>query len=136
MSKKNPGYETVIVTRVDMTDDALKTLKDKINGIIGAYKGEVIYQEDWGKRKLAYPIEKETRAQYSYVVYTGTSDVVAEVERNLRLNEFVVRFMTVVLAKEFDKELYTKENPNGTPLKREERAPNADGIVAPAAIIA
>ena len=136
MSKKNPGYETVIVTRVDMTDDALKTLKEKINGIIGAYKGEVIYQEDWGKRKLAYPIEKETRAQYSYLVYTGTSDVVAEVERNLRLNEFVVRFMTVVLAKEFDKELYSKENPNGTPLKREERAPNADGIVAPAAIIA
>lgn len=118
---KLPGYETTFITRVDLTDDALKTLRDRINGIIKAYKGEVIYEEDWGKRKFAYPMEKEQRGHYTHVVYTGTSDVVAEIERNLRLSEATLRFMTINLAKEFDKEVFMKELGLGTPLKREER---------------
>src|SRR4029077_17945300 len=63
----------------------------------------------WGKRKLAYPIHKETRGQYSYLVYTGTGDIVHEMERNLRLNEHVLRFLTVNLEKEFDSEIFKKQ---------------------------
>ena len=126
MSKKLPGYETVIITRIDMTDDALKTLKEKIITVLKTFGGDVVYQEDWGKRKFAYPINKETRGHYTFLVYTGHGDVVAEVERNLRLNEFVVRFMTINLAKEFDLEVYNKENASGTPLKREERLPGSE----------
>ena len=124
---KLPGYETTFITRVDLTDDALKILKDRLIAIVGNYGGEMVYQEDWGKRKLAYPINKETRAHYTYFVYTGKGDIVAELERNLRLHEHVVRFMTVNLAKEFDKAVYAKEQPNGTPLKREERLPSSEG---------
>jgi small subunit ribosomal protein S6 len=91
-----------------MTDEALKTLQDKVNGIIGNYAGEVVLTEDWGKRKLAYPITKETRGHYTYVVYTGKGDVVHEIERNLRLSEFVLRFLTVNLEKEFDAEAFRK----------------------------
>ena len=129
---KLPGYETTFVTKVDLTDEALKTLKDRLFGIVKAYGGELVYEEDWGKRKFAYPIEKETRGQYTYFVYTGRGDVVAEIERNLRLHESLLRFMTVNLAKEFDKETYSKEAPNGTQLKREERptAGEAPAIVA------
>lgn len=118
---KLPGYETTLITKVDLSDDALKTFKDRLFGIVKAYGGEVVYEEDWGKRKFAYPIEKETRGQYTYFVYTGRGDVVAEIERNLRINESTLRFMTVNLAKEFDKEVYTTEVPAGTQLKREER---------------
>ncbi len=119
---KLPGYETTFITRVDLSDDALKTLKDRLFGIVKAYGGEVVYEEDWGKRKFAYPIEKETRGQYTYFVYTGRGDVVAEIERNLRIHESLLRFMTVNLSKEFDKEVYQTETPAGTPLKREERS--------------
>ena len=118
---KLPGYETTFVTKVDLSDDALKTLTDRLFGIVKAYGGELVYQEDWGKRKLAYPIVNETRGQYTYFVFTGTPDVVTELERNLRLNEATLRFMTITLAKEFDKDTYAKENTAGTPLKREER---------------
>ena len=125
MSKKSaavlPGYETVFLNRVDMTDEALKQLKEKLFGIVQAFDGELVYQEDWGKRKLSYPIQKETRAQYTYFVYTGKGDVVAEIERNLRLTDTVLRFMTVNLAKEFNKETFMKEMGTGTSLKREER---------------
>jgi small subunit ribosomal protein S6 len=122
MAKKLPGYETTFITRVDQSEEALKTLKDRLFGIIKDFKGEVVYQEDWGKRKFATPMQKEIRGQYTHVVFTGDTGVVAELERNLRLNESTLRFMTVVLAKEFSKEEYLKQVGAGTLMKREDRA--------------
>jgi small subunit ribosomal protein S6 len=123
---KLPGYETTFITRVDLSDDGLKTLKDRLNAIVKEYGGELVYEEDWGKRKFAYAIQKETRGHYTHFVYTGKGDIVHEIERNLRLHESVLRFMTVNLAKEFAKDIYSKEWPNGTPLKREERPTQAE----------
>jgi small subunit ribosomal protein S6 len=116
-----PGYETTFITRVDITDEALKTLKDRLTAVIQSFGGELVYSEDWGKRKLAYPIHKETRGQYTHLVYTGRGDVVAEMERNLRLSDSVLRFLTIVVSKEFNKEIYMKELGTGTPMKREDR---------------
>jgi len=123
---KLPGYETTFITRVDLSDDGLKTLRDRLNAIVKTYGGETDYEEDWGKRKFAYPIEKETRGHYTHFVYTGKGDVVHEIERNLRLHESTLRFMTINLAKEFDKDVFTKELGTGTALKREERPNTAE----------
>lgn len=130
---KLPGYETTFITRVDLSDDALKALKDRLAAVVKSFNGELVYEEDWGKRKFAFPIEKETRGQYTYMVYTGKGDVVAELERNLRLHESTLRFMTVNLSKEFDKEVFTKELGAGTSLKREERPVTSEN---PTAVIA
>ena len=132
-STKIPGYETTFITRVDMTDDALKALKDRLAAVITAFGGELVYSEDWGKRKFAYPIQKEVRGQYNFMAFTGTGEIIAELERNLRLSEATLRFMTINLAKEFDKEVFMKELGTGTPLKREERAPGSEitPMVAP-----
>src|SRR6185437_13232973 len=91
------GYETTFITRGEMTDEALKTLQERVGAISTQFEGDVVLTEDWGKRRLAYPITKETRGHYSYIVYTGRGDVVHEVERNLRLNDQVLRFLTVNL---------------------------------------
>lgn len=106
---KPAGYETTFITRADMTDDGLKTLHEKLVGILPAYHGELVLTEDWGKRKLAYPIQKEGRGHYSYIVYSGKGDIVHEIERNLRLNEFVIRFLTVNLETEFEPETFRKQ---------------------------
>ena len=103
------GYETTFVTRSELTDEALKGFQERINGIVGNYAGEVVLTEDWGKRKLAYPIQKEIRGHYTYLVYTGKSDIVHEIERNLRLSEHVLRFLTVNLEVEFDPDLFRKQ---------------------------
>ena len=105
---KLPGYETTFITRAEMSDEALKALHERVVGIIGEYKGAVVTQEDWGKRKLAYPIQKESRGHYTYIVYSGQGDVVHEIERNLRIHDHVLRFLTVNLASEFDPEVFTK----------------------------
>lgn len=103
-----PGYETTFITRSELSDEALKAIQDRLNGVVAQYGGEVVLTEDWGKRKLAYTISKESRGQYTYLVYTGKGDVVHEMERNLRLNEHVLRFLTVNLESEFDPEKFRK----------------------------
>jgi len=97
-----PGYETTFITRAELSDDGLKALGERIKGIVSQYGGDIVLAEDWGKRKLAYPIQKETRGHYTYFVYTGKGDIVHEIERNLRIHEHVLRFLSVNLEKEFD----------------------------------
>src|SRR4051812_561090 len=96
-AKALAGYETTVVTRSEMSDENLKALQERLNGIVASFKGEVILSEDWGKRKLAYPIAKESRGHYTYLVYTGEGEIVHEMERNLRLHEHVLRFLSVNL---------------------------------------
>src|SRR5689334_18094373 len=96
------GYETTFITRSELSDEALNTIQERLTQVVSSFSGEVILKEDWGKRKLAYPISKENRGHYTYFVYTGKGDVVHEVERNLRLQDHVLRFLTVNLGKEFD----------------------------------
>ena len=108
-SEIRSGYETTFVTRPELSDDGLKTLRERLLAILPQYKGDLVLTEDWGKRRLAYPIQKETRGNYTYMVYTGTGDIVHEIERNLRLNEHVLRFLSVNLEKEFDIEKFTKQ---------------------------
>ncbi|OFZ54793.1 MAG: 30S ribosomal protein S6 [Bdellovibrionales bacterium RIFOXYC1_FULL_54_43] len=103
------GFETTFITRSELSDEALKALQDRLAAAITEYKGEIVLTEDWGRRKLAYPIQKETRGHYNYVVYTGTGDVVHEIERHLRLHDHVLRFLTVNLDKEFDAEAFRKQ---------------------------
>lgn len=102
MSTLIPAYETTFITRTELTDDQIKNLKDRIASIAKSFGGEVFLTEDWGKRKLAYPMQKETRGHYTFMMYTGKGEIVKEVERNLRISEHVLRFLTVTLGKEVD----------------------------------
>ena len=103
---KVAGYETTFITRAEMTDEQLKALQDKVKDVITSFQGEVVAFEDWGTKKLAYKIEKESRGRFSHFVFTALGNAVAEIERNLRLNDFVMRFLSVNVAKEFNADEY------------------------------
>ena len=96
------GFETTIITRNDLSDDGLKALKARIESVAKQFGGDVIHTEDWGRKKFAYPINKESRGNYTYIVYTGRGDVTGEVERTLRIHESVMRFLSVRVAREFN----------------------------------
>src|SRR5689334_2198526 len=96
------GYETTYITRPDVSDEQQKTFLEKLKNIVQADNGQVVVVEDWGKRRLAYPIQKETRGYYTYFMYTGNNSLVAELERNIRINEQVLRFLSVKLGDDFD----------------------------------
>lgn len=121
-AEKLAGYETVFITRAEMNDEGLKALHDRVKQIIGSFAGELVIEEDWGKRKLAYPIQKESRAQYSFFAYSGKAGVVAEIERNLRIHDHVLRFLSVNVEDEFEPAEYKKarEEQREAAKKREE----------------
>ena len=110
------GYETTYILKSDVSDDQAKVLLEKIKGIIQQHQGEVQVVEDWGRRRFAYPIKKETRGLYTYILYSGNNSLVAEIERNLRIAENVLRFLTVKLMDDFDaSKMKRKSTPNVAP---------------------
>lgn len=90
-------YETTYVVRPDLTDDQMTKIQTKIEGVIADQGGTVLVCEDWGKRKLAYLIDRHNKGHYVYLGYCGPSTVVGEVERNLRNDDTLLRFLTVRL---------------------------------------
>lgn len=93
-------YETIIIVQPDLAEEDLKGLTAKVQEIISSMKGELKKLEDWGARKLAYPINKFARGRYYYLRFDGDAALIAELERRLRLDDKVVRYQSVKLEKE------------------------------------
>ena len=90
-----PYYETVFMARQDLSDAQVKAITDSCEKIIKAGKGKVVKTENWGLRALAYRINKNKKAHYVLIETDAPSDAVIEMERNLRLSEDVLRYLTV-----------------------------------------
>jgi small subunit ribosomal protein S6 len=95
MATEQRTYETICLTKVDMPEDKYKALVDKCKDAITAEKGNVVMLDNWGKAKIAYPINKEPRAQWTYFRYQADSKAVDAIKHQLRINEFVLRQITV-----------------------------------------
>ncbi len=89
-------YETAILFDPELPEDARKEFLGKLSAIIAGYKGEVLKIDDWGNRKLAYPIRKKSNAFYTFLLYTGNRGVVEEVERNIKIFEGILRHLTTL----------------------------------------
>jgi len=106
-----PSYETTVITKANMPEDQVSAIRTKVESIVQAHQGQVGNFEDWGTRRLAHEIQKENRGRYLYFAFTGNNESVAELERNFRINENVVRFLSVNLSKEDDLELIKRPSP-------------------------
>lgn len=91
-------YETVYVTRSDLTEEDTTKIDDKLQGIIASYGGDMLVFESWGRRKLAYPIRRQLHGTYKYMHFLAPADLPIELERNMRLEDSLIRFLTVRLA--------------------------------------
>jgi small subunit ribosomal protein S6 len=97
-------YETVFLLKPDLPTEQISTLKDKFVKAITKGSGQLVTQGDWGKRKLAYDIKKLSHAHYIYLQYICGGKVVHNLERLLKLDDAVLKFLTVKLADEVDPE--------------------------------
>ena len=95
-------YETIYILRPDTPNDKVAEINTKVRGIVEGMGGKVLAVDNWGKRKLSYEIQKELKGIYLFWKYLGGSDVVPEFERNMRMLDPVIRYMTVVSARSVD----------------------------------
>ncbi|HEX9024442.1 MAG TPA: 30S ribosomal protein S6 [Geobacteraceae bacterium] len=93
-------YETIFIVKPDLGEDETKGLTAKVQEVITGMKGDFKRLEDWGARKLAYPINKFTRGRYYFLRFDGDAPLIAELERRLRLDDKVLRYQSVKLEKE------------------------------------
>jgi small subunit ribosomal protein S6 len=90
-------YEVVILMHPDATAEQQKALFAKNKETITSFKGNIQAVETWGKRTLATPIGKLKKAVYFHAVYEAQPQAVLELERTMRINDKVLRFMHTVL---------------------------------------
>ena len=88
-------YETIFILHPELSEDEIKSVTAKAQDVISSYNGECLRMDDWGIRKLAYPIKKSARGRYYYLRFDGESALIAELERRLRLDEKVLRYQSV-----------------------------------------
>jgi len=88
-------YETMIVFRADLQEAGTKEQVERVRKLLETNGAEIAGIHEWGLRELAYEIEKQRRGYYVLAEYTGTAAAVAELERNLKLSDAVLRFVSV-----------------------------------------
>jgi small subunit ribosomal protein S6 len=131
-------YETILITKVDMPEDKYNTLVERSkNAILVDGKGSWLYTDELGKAKIAYPIEKDNRGRWTYMRYKSLSAGVDEIQRGLRINEYVLRQLTVRVADDgsdyepirenMAKDIADREKMREWKDDRRERFPRRDG---------
>src|SRR5689334_2072658 len=88
-------YETIYILRPNTPNEGVAEVNTRIRGVIEGMGGKIIKVDNWGKRRLAYEVAKERKGIYLYWLYLAQPGVVEETERNLRMLDSVIRYLTV-----------------------------------------
>ncbi len=91
-------YETIFILRPSQSEDEVNTIIENTKKVILDEKGTIIGLSRWGLKKLAYTIKKETQGQYVFCDFAGTPAAVAEIERKFRIDDAVLKYLTIKTA--------------------------------------
>ena len=92
-------YETVFIATPVLSDAQMNEAVAKYTGFIKANSGEIVYEEDWGLRQLAYPIQKKTTGFYYLIEFKADSQFIDLLETQYRRDEKIIRFLTFAMDK-------------------------------------
>jgi small subunit ribosomal protein S6 len=92
-------YETVFIMTPVLSDEQMKETVEKYQKFLISKDAEIIYESNWGLRKLAYPIQKKTTGFYHLIEFKADPELIREFEIMFKRDERILRFLTVVLDK-------------------------------------
>jgi len=95
-------YETIYILRPNTSNEGVAEVNARIKNVIESMGGKVIKVDNWGKRRLAYEVAKERKGIYLYWQYLAQPGVVEEAERNLRMLDNVIRYLTTKVDENVD----------------------------------
>lgn len=102
-------YDLIFIVHPELNEEEVKAITDRYTQIIIAQKGTIIKTEDWGKRRLGYDINKQSKGNYILVDFYGPGTVIREVERNLKIDDKILKFLTVKTRDPFNPESLEEE---------------------------
>ena len=102
-------YETIFIVRPNIAEDEIDAVINKTSSIIEGDGGIIIRIDKWGLKKLAYLIKKESQGYYVYLDYAGVPASVSEIERIFRIDDKVLKYLTIKLADSCDPEAIKEE---------------------------
>ena len=120
-------YELVYVIDVALEDEARKAVIDRFNGMIEQNGGKVLKVDEWGKRRLAYPINYKTEGYYVLVNFESEATLPREVERTMQIAESILRYLIVKVE---EKRSNVKPRPERKAPEAEEEIPAAEALEA------
>lgn len=92
-------YESVVIVNAALEDEQIDATIARIQETITTHGGEIIDLDKWGRKRLAYPIKKAKSGYYAIFRFNASTDLIAVLERNYRLDENIVRYLSIVLDK-------------------------------------
>ena len=92
-------YESVVIINATLEDEQVEAAISRLQETITTHGGELIEVDKWGRKRLAYPIKKAKSGYYVVFRFSATTDLVATLERNYRLDENIIRYLTIQLDK-------------------------------------
>ncbi|GIU01591.1 30S ribosomal protein S6 [Sulfurovum sp. TSL6] len=124
-------YETLFVVKPTLTEEEIAAQITKVKDILAKEGAELVGTNDMGMRKLAYQVEKHNRGYYTVLFYKAAGSTIEELERNLKISEDIIKFLTVKYTKQkeiaqFDK-LVAEANKSAA---AETKAPEAEATEA------
>lgn len=102
-------YETVFIVDPELSEEQHQQLFNKLKGLVPDDQGMLVEFDEWGSKRLAYEIKKHTRGYYVLMDFCGDGALVKELERNMRLDDRVLKYMTVLKGKGVDLEALKAE---------------------------
>ncbi len=113
-------YETIFIVRQNVAEDEIAAITGKATSIIEGDGGIIFRINNWGLKKLAYLIKKENQGYYVYVDYAGIPAAVAEIERIFRIDDRILKYLTVKLDDSCDPEAVKEQLANAEPVETAE----------------
>ncbi len=92
-------YETVFIATPVLSEIQMKEAVQKFKKVITDSKGEIVHEENWGLKKLAYPIQKKSTGFYYLIEFRGEGDLIEQLELQYRRDERIIRFLTFKMDK-------------------------------------
>ena len=124
-------YETLFIVTPDSSEEDLKAVATKIKGVVTGMNGIVTSYDEQGRKKLAYSVKKQNKGYYVLMDYVGSADIVSEIERNMRLDDRVLKYLTVKLADQVDPESIEPEKSEPPEEAEAAEVPKSEAAEAP-----
>jgi small subunit ribosomal protein S6 len=123
-------YETIFIVDNDLPEEERFPIFEKLKDLVNQHSGFLVSVDEWGEKRLAYEIKKKVHGYYVRLDYCGSGVLVDEIERSFRIDDRILKYMTVLIDKDIDIDTIKEEIANAEKMKAEQAqssdAPSSD----------